>query len=1119
MPIIDYDSVDEEHIRRRYFRDKLISYDPAIADEHVYLYGDASEVEYYRLVNEGLISEPYTGPRGFQGEQGVQGPRGFDGPQGPQGIPGNDGAPGIQGIKGDTGATGPQGIQGIQGIKGDKGDKGDTGATGATGATGGSVTIKGTVANQAALPGSGINGDGYITNNDGHLWVWGSGTFTDVGLVRGPQGIQGIQGIQGNTGATGATGPAGPTGPQGPAGTNATTTANATQSTNGLMSSVDKTNLDTMQALTTAVGDIIRKNYVTNTLSTGNYSGTGGTGGTMTLSFQNTLANGKQGFIRATQTVVGTSSSGIATFSGLTPKAVALGDQVTARGWFRTNKSTTTTIQVQGRYRNGSAATAQTAETLTFTNVPANTWVKFNMTLPPATYTADNVYVNLLFMTTSGGVLPALNDYLDWSAFLITDGAYEGDYFDGSTLPASLNPDLYSVGWSGTVGNSVSYLYANADTVTRKNNGTIPSLPPVAPESLANKGYVDQKANVNRIEALEQPVIGFHRSSAAYTGATQFDESYAMETLFQAESDTISYYHPVNDDTAHNYTAEVVPELNKNPNRKLMWALEIHYKNKQFNDEFDAQGPVYWQLRRTFDAVIAGGNMDRVNFAPMHECNGPGGSYDWQMNDGRLYNTTTYVLDAAGSRVNSPALYIAAYKRIVDLARSMGITSKFIQWFLINNSKTNDSAVIEEAIEAGYVGDDYVDIIGVSYYNRFEPGAGASSSSTFTQVGTDIRRFAYRMGQYSSRPIWSCETGCYDSDATDPANFNKGEWYAENIRLVGSGDIPNWKGMIMFLQTPTPTGDLSVDHDYYPENNEQFRIIGRAMRDARRQMNPISRARHNPNLLAPNVSIPSSTSAWTASAAGLSIVTAKPKWMKTGTTSLHISKSSSTGINPEDYYAYHSVPVEFTDWESNMPYTISFCARGSSEKFKLGAGVQNSSGSTFIGEDAIQLQTTWQEFAVTIGNKATESTSWRLPVFRIGANGTSGWAEITNIKIEKGSFPTPNVSPNLIPKSRGAWANMPTTSPWNCEYGDIWNWTHIANRTLAIPDGLPYDGQQITIRLKQDATGGRTLAQSASFKSSSVSSTIVTTAGAVNSLTYEYDATLGKWFLIRNVNY
>lgn len=116
------------------------------------------------------------------------------------------------------------GPQGPAGPKGDPGTPGATGATGATGAPGTGLNIKGTVASSANLPTTGNTaGDGYITADTGHLWVFQSstGTFADVGLVRGPTGNPGAtgpQGLTGATGATGVTGPTGATGATGPAG-------------------------------------------------------------------------------------------------------------------------------------------------------------------------------------------------------------------------------------------------------------------------------------------------------------------------------------------------------------------------------------------------------------------------------------------------------------------------------------------------------------------------------------------------------------------------------------------------------------------------------------------------------------------------------------------------------------------------------------------------------------------------------------------------------------------------------------------------------------------------------------------------------------------------------------
>lgn len=184
------------------------------------------------------------GPQGNAGPQGIQGPQGQQGPAGANGADGVDGiagAAGPQGTQGETGAQGPQGPQGIQGEQGPQGPAGEDGADGT------SITIQGSAATEAELPNSGnTNGDGYIVQSTGHLWIWDGADWIDAGNIQGPQGLQGPtgatgpqgptgltgatgpQGPQGTTGATGATGAAGPQGPQGPAG------ATGAQGTTGL---------------------------------------------------------------------------------------------------------------------------------------------------------------------------------------------------------------------------------------------------------------------------------------------------------------------------------------------------------------------------------------------------------------------------------------------------------------------------------------------------------------------------------------------------------------------------------------------------------------------------------------------------------------------------------------------------------------------------------------------------------------------------------------------------------------------------------------------------------------------------------------------------------------------
>lgn len=107
----------------------------------------------------------------------------------------------------NSGTPGPQGPAGADGNDGATGPQGPAGADGNDGT---SVVIQGSVTSSGNLPSSGnTNGDGYITQDTGHLWVWDGSAWIDAGLIQGPAGPQGPAGADGNDGATGATGPTG----------------------------------------------------------------------------------------------------------------------------------------------------------------------------------------------------------------------------------------------------------------------------------------------------------------------------------------------------------------------------------------------------------------------------------------------------------------------------------------------------------------------------------------------------------------------------------------------------------------------------------------------------------------------------------------------------------------------------------------------------------------------------------------------------------------------------------------------------------------------------------------------------------------------------------------------
>ena len=155
---------------------------------------------------------------------------------------------GVLGSNGATGATGPAGLDGATGAQGSTGANGVDGATGATGpagatgAAGTSVKIVGSTSTESLLPFpySGQDGDGYIVQDNGDLYVYATNTWTNVGQIVGP------------VGATGATGPAGLSNP-------------ATTSTLGgiiVGHNLSVTVAGTLSSITSVVGDVAPANPV-----------------------------------------------------------------------------------------------------------------------------------------------------------------------------------------------------------------------------------------------------------------------------------------------------------------------------------------------------------------------------------------------------------------------------------------------------------------------------------------------------------------------------------------------------------------------------------------------------------------------------------------------------------------------------------------------------------------------------------------------------------------------------------------------------------------------------------------------------------------------------------------
>lgn len=122
---------------------------------------------------------------------------------------------GTDGVDGKDGEQGASAFEAYKAIPGNEnkteedfivsitGKDGKDGTNGTNGKDGRNVVIKGSVANQAALPTGAAEQDAYTTKDTGNLYMWISGAWIDLGQFHGDKGEQGEKGETGDMGRPG----------------------------------------------------------------------------------------------------------------------------------------------------------------------------------------------------------------------------------------------------------------------------------------------------------------------------------------------------------------------------------------------------------------------------------------------------------------------------------------------------------------------------------------------------------------------------------------------------------------------------------------------------------------------------------------------------------------------------------------------------------------------------------------------------------------------------------------------------------------------------------------------------------------------------------------------------
>lgn len=201
----------------------------------------------------------------------------------------------------------------------------------------------------------------------------------------------------------------------------------------------------------------------------------------------------------------------------------------------------------------------------------------------------------------------------------------------------------------------------------------------------------------------------------------------------------------------------------------------------------------------------------RVIWRPFHEFNG-----NW-------FNWSPVANAAIGNPGCTPAQWVQAWRRIVDLSKSLGVTNVGFGW---SPSEGQDRTLRTNC----YPGDAYVDWVMPDGYNHDGGGSGTTWSTPLHGYWAEFREmFDYtNMGsaalstysQYAgSKPFVPGETATKYDAADRPAGHvvdpnRKANWY-RNIASVARPNMPNLCGLCVFDQWVSSEGN-----DWRVESNQ-----------------------------------------------------------------------------------------------------------------------------------------------------------------------------------------------------------------------------------------------------------------------------------------------------------
>ncbi len=233
------------------------------------------------------------------------------------------------------------------------------------------------------------------------------------------------------------------------------------------------------------------------------------------------------------------------------------------------------------------------------------------------------------------------------------------------------------------------------------------------------------------------------------------------------------------------------------------WDAQSGANASNWNCEAISSGARDAYIRRYARAVKGAGVPVMIRFA--HEMNG-----DW-------YPWGTAFSGNGRNNGNSPASYVAMWRRVVSIFRAEGACNAQWVWapnihFLNGrNSVQNQNA----DLAALYPGDGFVDWIGLSVYNDTSRRNWCTFSDLFEGAYNCVTRI-------SNKPLMIAELGATEMRA--PRGTSKADWISQTLLRDIPSRYPRVKLVNWFCRDKTDLGEANFRFDSSPASRHAFRV-------------------------------------------------------------------------------------------------------------------------------------------------------------------------------------------------------------------------------------------------------------------------------------------------------